>query len=394
MHEDNPFTPGSGISPPYLAGRETEQSSLGAVLRRTKKRSTGQIIVMYGPRGTGKTVLLNWLKTECSKVDALAIPATPSTELESIADLPRLLLPASRLPDEVSIGVKGVLSMEWKSPDTGTVGKLRDHLIAACRNTPRVLLLDEAHILKPDVCRELLNVSQAVLTEAPFLLVLAGTPGLHPLLMSVGATFVERSQMMGIGRLDEKGAAEAISKPLQQDGISIEENTLSRVVADAQCYPYFLQLWGRALWDVAAERDADRLTDADVDRTMSSIQAERNKFYTSRYLMMLDDEALLIAADAVADAFQDRESINVDWLPEIIERALPDERGRRDKASRLSKKLQRMDYVWSPPGLIVAEPGIPSFMTFIQSSLEVRRRGEEGLFPAAERNDSDPDFER
>ena len=394
IRENNPFKPGPGRPPPYLAGREIEQRSLGTSLREAKGSGNGEIIVMYGPRGTGKTVLLNWFKTECSKADALAIPATPSTELESIADLPRLLLPESRLPDEVSIGVKGVLSMEWKSPDTGTVGKLRDHLIAACRNTPRVLLLDEAHILKPDVCRELLNVSQTVLTEAPFLLVLAGTPGLHPLLMSAGATFVERSQMLGIGRLDEEGAAEAISKPLQQDGISIEENTLSRVVADAQRYPYFLQLWGRALWDVAAERDADRLTDADVERTMSSIQAERNKFCTSRYLMMLDDEALLIAADAVADAFQDRESINVDWLPEIIERALPDERGRRDEASRLSKKLQRMDYVWSPPGSIIAEPGIPSFMTFIQSSLEVRRRGEEELFPAAKRNDNDTELER
>ena len=394
MRKHNPFTPGYGEEPPYLAGRETEQSTLTRMLRRTTDLGKGKSVVMYGPRGTGKTVLLNWLKAECNKAGALAIPATPSVGLESVQDLPRLLLPANRLPDEVSVGLTGVLSMAWNNPDTGARGKLSDHLIDACRKTPMVLLLDEAHTLKPDVCRELLNISQAVLTEAPFLLAMAGTPGLNPLLMSAGATFVERSEMLGIGRLDEQSAAEAISKPLQQDGITIEEDALSRVIADAQCYPYFLQLWGRELWDVAAERDTDRLTGADVERAMPPIQAARDKFYTSRYLMMLDDEALLVAADAVAEAFRDKESLNVTLLPKIIERALPDESDRHDEAGRLSKKLQRMDYVWSPPGSIEVEPGIPSFMTFIQSSLEAGRRGEKELFPAAGRNDNDPELER
>ena len=394
MRKHNPFTPGFGEEPPHLAGREIEQNTLTETLHRMIDRGKGRSIVMYGPRGTGKTVLLNWLEDECNKEGVVPIKATPARKLRSIEDLPELLLPENKLrPGKVVAGI-GPVKAEWDMGSPASMAKLESSLIDECRSTPRVLLLDEAHNLKPDTCQDLLTLAQEVAGKAPFLLVLAGTPGLHPLLMSVGATFVEGSQMMGIGRLDEKGAAEAISKPLQQDGISIEENALSRVVADAQLYPYFLQLWGRALWDVAAERDADRLTDADMERAMSSIQAERNRFYTSRYLTMLDDEALLIAADAVADAFQDRESINVDWLPEIIERALPDERGRRDKASRLSKKLQRIDYVWSPPGSIIAEPGIPSFMTFIQSSLEVRRRGEEELFPASKRNDSDFDFER
>ena len=378
MHEDNPFTPGSGISPPYLAGRESEQSSLVTSLREAKDSGSGEIIVMYGPRGTGKTVLLNWFKTECSKVDVLAIPATPSTELESIADLPRLLLPASRLPDEVSLGVKGVLSMAWKSPDTGTVGKLRDHLIAACRKTPRVLLLDEAHILKPDVCRELLNISQAVLTEVPFLLVLTGTPGLQPFLMSVGATFVERSEMLGIGRLNEEGAAEAISIPLQQDGISIEEGALSRAVKDAQCYPYFLQLWGRALWDAAAERDADRLTNVDVEQTMPKIAAARELFYKSRYNLLREDKPLLAAAYAVACAFRGESRLASDEIPEIIERCLPDtpadRDARDDKARQLSKELNKIDFVWEPTAAAEVEPGIPSFMTYVQSRVEKSKK--------------------
>jgi len=401
MRESNPFKPGPGRPPPYLAGREIEQRSLVTSLRAAKGSGSGEIIVMYGPRGTGKTVLLNWFKTECSKVDALAIPATPSTELESIADLPRLLLPASRLPDEVSLGVKGVLSMAWKSPDTGTVGKLRDHLIAACHKTPRVLLLDEAHILKPDVCRELLNVSQAVLTEAPFLLVLAGTPGLHPLLMSVGATFVERSKKLGIGRLSEQAAAEAISVPLQQDAISIEPQALSRVVEDAQHYPYFLQLWGSALWDAVVKRNASRLTDRDVEQAMPAIAADRELFYKSRYNLLREDEPLLAAAYAVAGAFRGETRLASDEIPEIIERCLPDtltDRADREQAAKhLSRELNKIDFVWEPTAVDEVEPGIPSFMTYVQFRVEKSRKRRDDYSPEKEqskRSDRDKDWER
>jgi len=286
MRKHNPFTPGYGEEPPYLAGRETEQSALTKMLHRTVDLDKGKSVVMYGPRGTGKTVLLNWFEAECNEAGAVTINATPAGDLESSADLPRLLLPQSRLPDEVSVGLTGVLSMEWKNPDTEPAGKLSDHLIAACRKTPRVLLLDEAHTLDPKTCRSLLTLGQKVAAEAPFLLVLTGTPGLQPFLMSVGATFVERSQKLAVGRLDEQGAAEAINIPLQQDGISIEEAALSRAVKDAQCYPYFLQLWGSALWDAAAEHDADRLTNVDVEQVMPKIVAHREGFYKSRYNLL------------------------------------------------------------------------------------------------------------
>ena len=378
MHEDNPFTPGSGISPPYLAGRKTEQNSLGTVLRRTKKGSTGQIIVMYGPRGTGKTVLLNWYEAECDKVGAVTINATPAGDLESTADLPRLLLPESRLPDEVSVGLEGILSMTWNNPDTGARGKLADHLIDACRKRPRVLLLDEAHTLDPKTCRRLLTLTQKVTHKAPFLLVMAGTPGLRPFLMSVGATFVERSKKIAIGRLSEQAAAEAIRVPLQRDGIAIDAPALSEVVEDAQCYPYFLQQWGSALWDVAKERDADRLTGADVEQTMPEIAAVKEDFYKDRYDSLGNDKSLLVAAYAVACAFRGETRLASDEIPEIIERCLPDtltdRASREDKARQLSKELNKIDFVWEPNSAREVEPGIRSFMTYVQSRVEKPRK--------------------
>ena len=62
---DNPFRPGNGIIPPYLAGREKEtlwfENSLESAL------SLPQNLVLSGIRGTGKTVLLRKFEEICTK---------------------------------------------------------------------------------------------------------------------------------------------------------------------------------------------------------------------------------------------------------------------------------------------------------------------------------------
>jgi AAA+ ATPase superfamily predicted ATPase len=62
---DNPFRPGNGIMPPYLAGRENEilwfEKSLDSAL------SLPQNLVLSGIRGTGKTVLLRKFEEMCPK---------------------------------------------------------------------------------------------------------------------------------------------------------------------------------------------------------------------------------------------------------------------------------------------------------------------------------------
>ena len=62
-------------------------------------------------------------------------------------------------------------------------------LRARARKNPLVLLLDEAHTLDRELGRTLLNASQVVAEELPFLLALAGTPNLETQLNRMGASF-------------------------------------------------------------------------------------------------------------------------------------------------------------------------------------------------------------
>src|SRR5712692_9695712 len=55
----NPFRPGAGHMPPYLAGRETEKDEFTRILRQDVILEN---LVLTGRRGVGKTVLLETFK--------------------------------------------------------------------------------------------------------------------------------------------------------------------------------------------------------------------------------------------------------------------------------------------------------------------------------------------
>lgn len=55
----NPYTPGAGMMPKYLAGRNTELESAEQRLLAIKAGYLARSVVYYGLRGVGKTVVLN-----------------------------------------------------------------------------------------------------------------------------------------------------------------------------------------------------------------------------------------------------------------------------------------------------------------------------------------------
>ena len=365
----NPFNPGAGQPPPYLAGREKEQAIIKEDLARLNNgRSPAADILMYGPRGMGKTALLSWIEDETQKGGS-EYHAIRAEYVTSPAKLWERLLPSdfweNLKPNKANIKLP-IVSATWRSESLSSK-LLESALIKECNKEPLVFLVDEAHTMNPDLCRGLLNLSQAVRREAPFLLLLAGTPGLRAFLNSVNATFSERSTMIGIGRLGEEATADAIAKPLQEDGITIDPDALQRVVQDSQQYPYFIQRWGKVLWDEAKKTNSNRLTAEQVEIVAPAIDSFRQDLYAERRTK-LRQERLLPAAYAIAEAFQDTKGFIEDDLILLIKDLLPADKADDHFASNTLQALVGMDFVWRPPGTLLYEPGIPSLMTHILNS--------------------------
>ena len=364
------FSPGTGATPPALTGREREQAVLTQCLADLLDgASPPHDVVLIGPRGNGKTVLLNWFERACRDHEAdVDVAALTPNDIPSRDELVELLSPPSSMAKLLprKVGVAAVGSVEWAPPSAG-VRNLRTELTARCRKKPLAVLIDEAHTLDLEVGRTLLNVSQQVRDKAPFLLVLVGTPGLPSHLGAMDASFWGRlgKGRLGIGLLSLAAARAALVEPLADHGVCIDVDTLDAVVEDSQRYPYFIQLWGEALWDQRLGTGATRLTDAHANAARLEVAARITDYYQDRY-RELEARGLLAAAVATGPLFQAGAAASAS--DHTIDAALATTGA--DAAGRLAarEELNRLGYIWSPPGQlppVVWVAGIPSLMTHV-----------------------------
>jgi hypothetical protein len=213
----------------------------------------------------------------------------------------------------------------------------------------------------------LLNASQQVRADAPFLLVLAGTPGLAAHLGAMNVSFWSRLDegRLGIGLLSKAAVRAALAEPLAANGVGIDADALDAVVEDSQRYPYFIQVWGRALWQQRQATGATRLTAAHVDAARADVAARIADYYQERY-RELETRGLLPAAVATAPLFQ--AGAGATASDHAIDAALA--AAGTDAAARLAAResLHRLGYVWSPPGQlppVTWVAGIPSLMAHV-----------------------------
>ena len=362
---------GNGTAPPALTGRAPEQAVLSRCLADLRANAAPpHDIVLVGPRGNGKTVLLRWFENACAQsAPAVDVAWLTPSALANQAALLDALAPRRRLAKLLprKTGIASVASAEWAA-GSGR-GDLAELLTSRCRRRPLAVLLDEAHTLKLDVGAVLLNASQQVRgAGASFLLVLAGTPGLPTHLDGMDASFWSRlgEGELGIGRLSQEAAKQAIVEPLDARGVDINADALAYVVAQSQCYPYFVQLWGDALWQQHLATNAAKVAPEHADAVRSAVAARVANYHQRRFAE-LESEGLVPAAAAVAQLFAKRDAASASNQEVDAALALAgiDDTGDRNVQR---EALNRLDYVWRPPNQ--QSPfrwyaGIPSLMAHV-----------------------------
>ena len=363
-----PFRPGPGRLPPYLAGREREQQLFRSRLALLDRgEAPPSEIILYGPRGNGKTALLAWIAQVAAPSYAVDVIRLTPTKIRTGLKLAERLLPKiwwdAIVPD--TIALRG---LTWRPGKKDAPVPEADQVLAA-RASKRalVLLLDEAHTLDPVVGRELLNAAQEVGQAKPFLLVLAGTPNLRAHLGTMGASFWNRGHKIRIGRLDESAAADAIRKPLESEDASISEEALAHIVHESHGYPYFLQLWGTAVWNrLTADPSVSReqVTTADTEVCQPVFESEKDDYYIDRR-DELKKIRLLRPARAVAEVFERQDRVSDSELEAAIHRGLGADAD-DEAVEAAAEQFRHLGFVWRAGATVDWEPGIPSLMDYIR----------------------------
>lgn len=280
---DNPFSPGSGSVPPFLAGRDREFSMFKNTLRSIAGGQKENII-LTGLRGTGKTVLLNEFSRICleegffplkrmqfsskyndpsefdtalkydvsSAVSGMSVRKKVTQKLRSMGSL---LKPKS-------VGIPGTIYYEpsYQPKSIPFENHLEDYLsnnwpiFEKNRYKGVMLLFDEFHFVT-DVPRKkffVLSDFIAAINELQkngirYHLVLAGLPGL-PLNIKASRSYSERMfRTIELQNLSKDEAKLAISEPLKHSPYHFHRDLIDMVADDTGRYPYFIQFYCREI---------------------------------------------------------------------------------------------------------------------------------------------------
>lgn len=362
-----PFQPGPGGMPPHLAGRESEQDYFRTVLRRLRDGvPLPSEVMLYGPRGNGKTVLLQWLRDEAASLGKIETVVLLPSGIPDESRLSELLLPKAwwdRLtPEQV-----GLAGFSWRPGSSGPPPPLEQGLAARARKAPLLVVMDEAHTLDIAVGRALLNACQEVRHRLPCLLILAGTPNLRGHLAAMDAAFWSRAQKLRIGRLNEVAAAEGLRYPYADAGIRVDEGALAHMVRLTHGYPYFIQLLGQKTWArlFAANRagpTSGAVTAAVVRESTPDFENARRDYYLDRFTE-LQERDLLPAARSVAEVFQNAATVSSSTLQQAIGAGLGS--AAAGEVRDAERVLADLGFVWGTSPTPGWEPGIPSLMDYV-----------------------------
>lgn len=272
-----PHTPGYGLHPPHLGGRGAELDHIAFVLQTIELRSApSSPLVIWGPRGNGKTVLLGRIQRLARRAGmdtAILLPSLLKSPEHLAGALSRTETSAGTVQTKfgVSIGVPpfGVsVGRTWRGGDVeqAVMELLTNRIRRPEGLRPLILLVDEAHTLVPDVGTVLLNVEQSIRTLGhsegiegrdglPLLMVFAGTPDLPDRFDAINTSFWSRlgPNRVSLDLISDREAADAVFHPLRQwvRGLGIpdaDSPEWGAVTSTANGYPYFTQAWGQALW--------------------------------------------------------------------------------------------------------------------------------------------------
>ena len=310
----NPFRPGNGVQPPYLAGRDALLAEFDRFLAESHPPHINWTLT--GIRGTGKTVLLGefasrgertgWLclerelserhRDEDNLVDAVRSDCESLIRrCDALAGVGQAVERGLRFlrPRRVTVGEIGVepsYEVDPREPAEALCDAFAelDRAVAGTDRPGALLLYDEAHLLADDRRREqyplssLLAALGRVQRQALRVrIVLCGLPTLT-LNLKRARTYAERMfRHLVIANLERGDAWDALGIPLAGSGRTFGLDLIGDIVEQTDGYPYFLQFFGGFLCSRVATPDIER---ADLRLLESTLLHELDlAFFEDRY---------------------------------------------------------------------------------------------------------------
>ena len=155
------------------------------------------------------------------------------------------------------------------------------------------IFLDEMHYMdERDLAAMVSALHRCSQRQLPVIAFGAGLPQLRRR-MGASKTYAERMfSFPVIAQLSEEAACLAISRPAENEGVEFTGEALKQVIELTHCYPYFLQEWGKHIWNLAEKTPitvsdvnlASEFAKADLDESFFRVRFDRLTQTERKYL--------------------------------------------------------------------------------------------------------------
>lgn len=310
----NPYTPGAGYTPPYLAGRDAEIQKLEKLLDQDQILKNP---IITGLRGVGKTVLLGRLEPLAAskgwvlvskELSESVFVSEETLAMRLLTDLSFFTSTLQIKNKKTQIGLMGGEKVQVDRLDLAALkniyerfpGLISDKLQATfeaiwpfVEQTGKkgiIFAYDEAQIVSDQKEKEqfpltlLLGMFQSLQKKGmKYMLLLAGLPSLYPRLVET-RTYAERMfTVITLGNLDIDACRKAIEVPLKDKEVRFKEESVQMIISLSGGYPYFIQFMCKESFDyfkLQLEMNPESLPQVPVDIIMANLDSD---FFAGRW---------------------------------------------------------------------------------------------------------------
>ena len=324
MFKVNPYRPGAGLMPVYIAGRDEDIQNVSQMFDALTMDIPTQSIIFSGLRGVGKTVLINKLQSiaeekgifckhieieerndfisqiaECSQAFLRTISAKEKFKhliqkpLEAIKSLVVSFNPEdnsfSLSMQDRELYVSNNLT-QTLTEVFSTIGET-----AQKTETPICFFIDEVQYMKQNQLGSLIAALHRVNQLGyPIMIIGAGLPKIYKML-SDEKSYSERLFMYKkIDSLTDEQSEKAIEEPAKKFNIIYAHEAINKIVEITKGSPFFIQQLCKIVYD-KTNKDVIELSDVEncIDEFLSSLD---ERFFKSRYERCAESDKKFIFA--------------------------------------------------------------------------------------------------
>ena len=324
MFKVNPYRPGAGLMPVYIAGRDEDIQNVSQMFDALTMDIPTQSIIFSGLRGVGKTVLINKLQSIaeekgifCKHIEIEERNDFISQIAECSQAFLRTISAKEKFKHLIQKPLEAIKSVvvSFNPEDNSFSLSMQDRELYVSNNltqtltevfstigetaqkteTPICFFIDEIQYMKQNQLGSLIAALHRVNQLGyPIMIIGAGLPKIYKML-SDEKSYSERLFMYKkIDSLTDEQSEKAIEEPAKKFNIIYAHEAINKIVEITKGSPFFIQQLCKIVYD-KTNKDVIELSDVEncIDEFLSSLD---ERFFKSRYERCAESDKKFIFA--------------------------------------------------------------------------------------------------